>query len=57
VNDKGKEEQLTSLSQTVEPTWNYAWNEMVFFDPGNYRVKVYNSHGYYVTSANLNVKQ
>jgi len=56
INDSGSEEEISKLPQTVDPTWNYAWKEVVFFDPGNYRVKVYNSRGYYLTSANLNVR-
>jgi hypothetical protein len=57
INDSGKEEEVSKLPQKVEPTWNYAWKEVVFFDPGIYRVKVYNSKGSYLTSANLSVKQ
>ena len=57
INDSGKEEELSRLPQKVETTWNYAWKEMVFFDAGTYRIKVYNSKGSYLTSANLNVKQ
>ncbi|HWB62433.1 MAG TPA: hypothetical protein VG603_02905 [Chitinophagales bacterium] len=57
INEFGKEEEITDLPQQVNPDWNYVWKEVVFFDPGNYRVKVYNSKGDYLTSANLNVKQ
>lgn len=57
INDMGKEEEISKFPQEVEPGWNYVWKEVVFFDPGNYRVKVYNSDGSYLTSANLNVKQ
>jgi len=57
INESGKEEQLSKLPQKVEPGWDYVWKEIVFFDPGNYRVKVYNSKGLYLTSANLKVNQ
>ena len=57
INDSGKEEELSKLPQNVQPNWNYAWKEVVFFDAGTYRVKVYNSKGSYLTSANLSVKQ
>jgi hypothetical protein len=57
INDNGKEEEVTRLSAPVQSNWDYVWKELVFFDPGNYRVKVYNSDGNYLTSANLNVRQ
>lgn len=57
INDSGKEEEISRLPQTIEPSWNYTWKEVVFFDSGNYRVKVYDSKGAYLTSANVNVKQ
>jgi len=57
INDTGREEEISKLGQKVQPDWNYTWKEVVFFDSGNYRVKVYNSKGDYLTSANVNVKQ
>jgi len=57
INDAGKEEEISKLAQKIEPKWNYIWKEVVFFDAGNYRVKVYDSKGAYLTSANINVKQ
>lgn len=56
INDTGKEEEITKLPQKVEPSWNFAWKEVVFYDPGIYKIKVFNSKGSYLTSANLNVK-
>jgi hypothetical protein len=57
INDSGKEEEISKLPQKVEPKWNYTWKEVVFFDPGSYRVKVYDGKGGYITSANVSVKQ
>ena len=57
INDSGKEEEISKLPQKLEPNWTYTWKEVVFFDSGNYRVKVYDSNGVYLTSANVNVKQ
>ena len=56
INETGSEEEISRLPQRVLPTWNFAWKEMVMFDQGNYRVKVYTEKGTYLTSANLNVK-
>jgi hypothetical protein len=57
INEAGTEEEISKLPQKIEPKWNYTWKEVVFFDPGTYRVKVYDSKGVYLTSANINVKQ
>lgn len=57
VNDAGKEEEITRMPQKIDASWNYAWKEVVFFDPGNYKVKVYTAKGTYLTAANLNIKQ
>lgn len=57
INESGKEEEISKLPQKLEPDWNFTWKEVVFFDSGNYRVKVYDSNGVYLTSANVNVKK
>jgi hypothetical protein len=56
INALGNEEELQSLTQKTEQGWNYLWKEVVLFDPGTYRVKVYSAKGTYLTSANLNIK-
>ena len=56
INTLGNEEEVTSLIQKTEPGWNYIWKEVVLFNPGVYRVKVYSGKGTYLTSANLNIK-
>lgn len=56
VNDSGKEEEISRMPQKVDASWNFAWKEVVFFDPGNYKIKVYTGKGTYLTSANLNIK-
>lgn len=56
INESGNEENILKLPQKIEPNWNFAWKELVFFDPGSYRVKVYTGSGTYLTSANLNIK-
>jgi hypothetical protein len=57
INDTGKEEEISKLPQKIQSDWNFTWKEVVFFDSGTYRVKVYDSKGTYLTSANINVKQ
>lgn len=57
VDENGKETEVSKLPQVVEPDWDFAWKKVTFYDPGTYRVKVYNDKGIYLTSANLSVKQ
>ncbi len=57
VDENGKETEVSKLPQIIEPHWEFAWKKVTFYDPGTYRVKVYNDKGVYLTSANLNVKK
>lgn len=57
LDRSGKEEEIERLSQRVEPSWDYIWKELAFFDPGTYRVKVYNGNSTYLTSANLLIRK
>jgi hypothetical protein len=57
VDESGKETEVVKLPQIIEPNWEFAWKKVTFYDPGTYRVKVYNDKGVYLTSANLNVKK
>ena len=56
ITDGGLEEEIERLPQAVQTDWNFAWKEMVVYDPGVYRVKVFTDKGTYLTSANLTVK-
>lgn len=56
ISETGMEEEISRMPQKVETNWNYAWKEVVMFDPGTYRVKIYTGKGTYLTSANLSVK-
>lgn len=56
VGENGTEEEITKLSQATEADWNFVWKEIVMYDPGMYRVKVYNNKGTYLTSANLTLR-
>ncbi len=56
MNDSGIEEEISRMPQKVGSDWNYVWKEVVMFDPGTYKVKVYTGKGTYLTSANLSVK-
>lgn len=57
IGDNGTEEEIVRLPQTVEPDWGFAWKEIVMYDPGIYRVKIYTEKGAYLTSANLTLKR
>ncbi|MCS6933989.1 MAG: hypothetical protein NZM35_02410 [Chitinophagales bacterium] len=56
VHSNANEEEVARMSQNTEPTWNYAWKEVIFFDPGTYKVKVYTGRGSYLTAATLTIQ-
>ncbi len=56
VGDNGIEEEVARMAQNIEPDWGFVWKEIVMYDPGMYRVKLYNSKGTYLTSANLTLR-
>ena len=56
VDAAGTETELSKLPQYVEPSWDFAWKQVVFYDPGTYRIKVFDEKGNYLTSANVNIK-
>jgi hypothetical protein len=41
MDEFGNEKEVNSISQTTKPNWSYAWQDVVFYDPGTYKVKVY----------------
>ena len=56
MSDAGAEEEIIRLPQPVEPDWTFAWKELVLFNSGLYRIKVYTDKGIYLTSANVTIK-
>jgi len=45
LTEDGKANFNNTIEQDLQPNWNYAWEEAVFYDPGTYKVMVYNSSG------------
>ena len=43
LNENGTAVFNNTIEQDVQPKWNYAWEEAVFYDPGTYKVMVYDS--------------
>ena len=41
LTEDGKENFNNTIEQDVQDNWNYAWEEAVFYDPGTYKVLVY----------------
>lgn len=37
----GNEKEINTITQATEPGWTYAWQDVVFYDPGTYKVNVY----------------
>jgi hypothetical protein len=47
LGEDGSENFNNTIEQDVQQNWNYAWEEAVFYDPGTYKVMVYDQsdHG------------
>ena len=45
LEDNGTENYNTTLEQTTEKNWTYAWQDVVFYDEGSYKVIVYDTSG------------
>ena len=43
LTDNGQEVYNNTIEQAIQAKWNYAWEEAVFYDPGTYKVLVYNT--------------
>ena len=43
VDSAGAETYTTSINQRVEKNWNFAWQDAVFYDAGNYEIKVFDA--------------
>ena len=41
LGEDGSENFNNTIEQDVQQNWNYAWEEAVFYDPGTYKVMVY----------------
>jgi hypothetical protein len=41
LSEDGKEVFNNTIEQEIQGKWNYAWEEAVFYDPGTYKVMVY----------------
>lgn len=41
LRDNGDEDLLIGIDQNTQPDWQYAWQDVVLFDTGKYKVKVY----------------
>lgn len=53
---KGGEELLTSMTQKVGEGWNFAWKEVVFYDAGDYKIKVYKANGEMLSTGTVSIK-
>ncbi len=44
LGEDGSENYNNTIEQEVHENWNYAWEEAVFYDPGTYKVMVYDKN-------------
>jgi hypothetical protein len=41
IDNYGNEQWSNTIEQHTQPGWTYAWQDIVFYDPGTYKIKVY----------------
>jgi hypothetical protein len=41
LDESGNEKLTTSLDQNIRKDWTYSWLDVIFYNPGTYKVKVY----------------
>ena len=41
LSEDGKETYNNTIEQQVKENWNFAWEDAVFYDPGTYKILVY----------------
>lgn len=57
VSSDGKEEFNTTMRQDAQPSWEFFWKEMTFYEEGTYKVYVYDDDDYLITSSIVKVKK
>jgi hypothetical protein len=45
IDAMGNEKLTNTVDQIIQKEWTYAWQDIVFYDAGMYKVKVYNTDG------------
>ena len=45
LEDNGTETYSGTIEQQTEKNWTYAWQDVVFYDEGTYKVKVFDTSG------------
>ncbi|MCW5907061.1 MAG: hypothetical protein KIS94_04325 [Chitinophagales bacterium] len=41
IDNYGNEQWSNTIEQITNPSWTFAWQDVVFYDPGTYKIKVY----------------
>ena len=55
VSSSGKEIFDNTIYQDVETDWNWFWKKITFYDPGSYKVYVYDEDWKLLTSGNVRI--
>jgi hypothetical protein len=56
VDSDGKETFDNTIYQDVEPDWSWFWKKITFYDPGTYKVYVYDEDWQFLTSGKVKIK-
>lgn len=56
VDSNGKETFENTVYQDVEPNWIWFWKKITFYNPGTYKVYVYDEDWQFLTSGKVRIK-
>jgi len=56
VDSRGKETFDNTIYMDVEPDWIWFWKHITFYDPGTYKIYVYDEDSNLITSGKVKVK-
>jgi hypothetical protein len=57
VEYDGTEKFNNTIRQDSQPDWQFFWKEVTFYDPGTYKIYVYDDDDYLITSSTVKVKK
>ena len=56
IESGGKETFENTIYQDVKPSWTWFWKKITFYDPGLYKVYVYDQDWKYVTEGKVRIR-
>ena len=57
IKEDGTEHFNNTIRQDAQPEWQFFWKEVTFYDPGIFKIYVYDDDDYLITSSVVKVKK